>query len=180
MRFNYKFIGILLIASSALLISACKDSSREKEKKPLDSAAIKEQMLKINTQMVAVEDESINKFIESKGWKMTETGTGLRWMMLENGTGEKAKSDQVASIAYSLYLLSGKLLYSSDSLGVKSFKIGHGDVERGLDEGILLLKIGDKARFILPSHLAFGFQGDGQLVPRKASLLYEVKLIDLK
>ncbi len=180
MRFSYNLIRILLFSSFAFVLNACNDFLEKEEKNPVDYAALEEQMIKINTQLVTLEDESIKNFIESEGWEMTETGTGLHWMQLENGKGEKAKTGQIASIEYSLSLLSGEVVYSSESTGIKSFKIGKGGVESGLEEGILFLKIGDKARFVLPSHLAYGLQGDGQSIPRKASLVYEVKLIDLK
>lgn len=111
---------------------------------------------------------------------MEETGSGLRWMILQNGEGEKEQIDQLASLEFKVYLLSGRLIYSLEITGLKSFLIGHGGVESGLEEGILFLKLGDKARFILPSHLAFSLQGDGHMIPEKTSLLYEVKLIDLK
>lgn len=137
-------------------------------------------MLKVNSKLVEIEDESINKFIERKGWEMKETGTGLRWMLIENGEGERAQTGQLVSLEYKVYLFSGQLIYSSKTMGIKSFKIGYGGVESGLEEGILFLKLGDKARFILPSHLAYGLQGDGRSIHRKVSLLYEVELIELK
>lgn len=178
MRFNYSLVSILVYASLALFFVACEDDTHKKE--TIDYAAIKEQMLKVNSKLVEIEDESINKFIERKGWEMKETGTGLRWMLIENGEGERAQTGQLVSLEYEVYLFSGQLIYSSKTMGIKSFKIGYGGVERGLEEGILFLKLGDKARFILPSHLAYGLQGDGQSIPRKVSLLYEVELIELK
>jgi FKBP-type peptidyl-prolyl cis-trans isomerase len=51
-------------------------------------------------------------------------------------------------------------------------------VERGLDEAMQLLKVGDRAKLILPSHLAFGLVGDDNCVPRKAILIYDVQIID--
>ena len=178
MRFSYNFLWTLVFTSFALFFVACANDVPEKE--TIDYAAIEEQMLKINSQMVTLEDEGIKKFIDSRGWEMQETGTGLRWMFIENGNGEKVQTGQLASLEYKVYLLSGQLIYSSERRGIKSFKIGHGGVESGLEEGILFLKLGDKARFILPSHLAYGLQGDGQSIPQKASLLYEIELIELK
>jgi len=180
MGLSYNHLRILLFTSFALLLNACSGFSDKDEKKPVDYVALEEQMMIINTQLVTLEDDNIKKFLENKDWEMTETGTGLRWMLLENGDGEKTKTGQIASLEYRLSLLSGELMYSSESMGIKSFKIGQGGVERGLEEGILFLKIGDKSRFVLPSHLAYGLQGDGQSIPQKASLVYEVKLIDLK
>jgi FKBP-type peptidyl-prolyl cis-trans isomerase len=43
----------------------------------------------------------------------------------------------------------------------------------------LLLRVGDKARFILPSHLAHGVPGDGVKIPRRATIIYDLELINI-
>jgi len=80
---------------------------------------------------------------------------------------------------YRISLLDGTLCYSSDSLGVKEFAIGHGGVESGLEEGILLLKVGDKARFIMPPFKAHGLLGDMKKIPARSIIVYEIELLKL-
>ena len=58
-----------------------------------------------------------------------------------------------------------------------SFKVGFGGVESGLEEGVLLLRTGDKARFIMPPHLAHGLIGDGDCIPMRAIIIYDVELV---
>ncbi|HIN39955.1 MAG TPA: FKBP-type peptidyl-prolyl cis-trans isomerase, partial [Flavobacteriales bacterium] len=70
--------------------------------------------------------------------------------------------------------------YSSDIDGTKGFVAGKGEVEDGLDEGVFYMQTGDKAKFILPSHLAYGLMGDGDKVPSHSVLVYDVELIDIK
>ncbi len=53
------------------------------------------------------------------------------------------------------------------------------EVESGLHHGVKHLSVGDKAKFILPSHLAFGTYGDGEKIPSKATLLYDLELIEI-
>jgi len=48
-----------------------------------------------------------------------------------------------------------------------------------LEEGLLLLHQGDKAKFIIPSHLAYGLLGDQKQIPPGATLVYDVELIQL-
>ena len=53
-------------------------------------------------------------------------------------------------------------------------------MEPGLEEGILFMCEGDRAKFILPSHRAFGLTDDQDKIPPKATLIYDVKLIKIK
>lgn len=74
-------------------------------------------------------------------------------------------------------MLTGDLVYSSEIAGEREFRIGRGGVELGLEEGILLMREGDKARFIMPSHLAHGVPGDGVKIPARAAIVYDLELL---
>ncbi|MBN2236859.1 MAG: FKBP-type peptidyl-prolyl cis-trans isomerase, partial [Bacteroidales bacterium] len=126
------------------------------------------------------EEAIIQRYVDRYGWKMNKTETGLRWMIYHHGNGATVELGKIAVIEYKTYSLDGRLLYSSEKDRKKSFLIGHGGVESGLEEAILFLKIGDKSRFVLPSHLAFGLTGDGNKIKGRNSLMMEVELIDLK
>ncbi len=178
MIFNYKQSGFVALFLFGLLFSSCEKKVEQKQK--LDYAKLEKEMLAVNSRFVSFEDANIDRFVKRYNFKMNKTATGLRWMILKHGQGEKLKPGQTINIEYKVYLLDGQLIYSSEKDGNKSIKLGHTDIESGLEEGILLLNVGDKARFILPSHLAFGLGGDGNKIPAKSSLLYEVKLIDLE
>jgi FKBP-type peptidyl-prolyl cis-trans isomerase len=110
---------------------------------------------------------------------MEETPTGLWVGISGRGTGEKAQPGMTAAIKYRLSLLDGTICYDSDSLGLKTFRIGHGGVESGLEEGILLLREGDRATFIMPPHLAHGLPGDGNRIPARSIIMYDVELVKL-
>jgi len=58
------------------------------------------------------------------------------------------------------------------------FSVGVGQVIPGWDEGIMLLNKGAGARFVIPSHLAYGAQGAGGVIPPNATLIFEVELVD--
>jgi peptidyl-prolyl cis-trans isomerase A (cyclophilin A) len=53
-------------------------------------------------------------------------------------------------------------------------------VIEGWDEGIALLQVGDKARFVIPAHLGYGAYGAGGVIPPHATLIFDVELIDVK
>jgi FKBP-type peptidyl-prolyl cis-trans isomerase FkpA len=135
--------------------------------------------MEVNRLLVKKDSARIAQYIKERNWDMNETNTGLWYMIYEKGTGDKSKEGLYATINYNVELLDGSQCYSSDSLGPKRFKIGRGSVESGLEEGILLLKEGDKARFILPPHLAHGLVGDDNKIPARSIIVYDVELISL-
>ncbi len=137
-------------------------------------------LVNYNRGVVLTEDQQIDDFIARYGWKMSKTGTGLRYLIFKKGSGIKGQRGKVAIIRYTSRLLNGNLCYTSDKDGLKEFKIGYGGVESGVEEGILLMHVGDRAKFILPSHLAFGLLGDQNKIPQHAVLVYDIELVKIK
>jgi len=111
---------------------------------------------------------------------MEETGSGLRYLIYKKGDGEKAEKGKVVVLDYTLSLITGDVIYSSDKDGKKVFKIGQGDVESGLEEAIHFMHVGDKAKLILPAHLAYGLLGDNNKIPPRSILVYDTELIEIK
>ena len=74
-------------------------------------------------------------------------------------------------------MLDGSLCYSSDSLGPSTFRVDR--AISGLEEGMLKLRVGDKARFIMPPYLAHGLIGDENRIPSRAIIIYDVELLDV-
>lgn len=157
---------------------SCGDNLPNQNK--IDKKEIEESLVKVNKKLVKSENEQIEDFITRYGWEMKKTGTGLRYMIYKHGSGALATTGQVAKVNFTVSLLNGKVCYSSDTEGLKEFQIGQGGVESGLEEGILLMKTGDRAKFIITSHLAFGLLGDTDKIPAKAALVYDIELVELK
>jgi FKBP-type peptidyl-prolyl cis-trans isomerase len=110
-----------------------------------------------------------------------ETPSGLRYKILQQGTGAKAEKGKTVSVHYKGQLIDGNVFDSSYARKQPiDFKLGIGQVISGWDEGIQLLKIGDKARFVIPSNLAYGSQGAGGVIPPDATLIFDVELMDVK
>ena len=139
----------------------------------------KESLIRANKGLVTIDKERIEAFAERHQWEMATTETGLWYQIYEHGTGDSARNGLIASLKYTISLLDGTLCYSSDSTGEKTFLIGQGGVESGLEEGILLMRCGDKARFIMPPHLAHGLPGDNDKIPPRSTIVYQVELLNL-
>lgn len=174
----YRFQLILFILM--LGFQSCSNKKNVVETNNLNQDQVTEKLLEANKAAIEFENKQIDKLIAGSGWNMLETATGLRYEIIEKGNGPKAETGRIARLEYETKLIDGKIIYSSVQKGPKEFRIGSGGVESGLEEGILLLQQGDKARFVIPSFLAHGLSGDQDCIPPKATLIYTIKLIDLK
>ncbi|MAU72139.1 MAG: peptidylprolyl isomerase [Pseudozobellia sp.] len=109
------------------------------------------------------------------------TDSGLRYKIIQKGNGAKAEKGKTVSVHYEGSLMSGQVFDSSYKRNQPiDFKLGIGQVISGWDEGIGLLQVGDKARFVIPSELAYGSSGAGGVIPPNAPLLFDVELMDVK
>lgn len=115
----------------------------------------------------------------SQGFEVSESG--LRYKIIQKGDGAKAEKGNMVSVHYKGMFADGGVFDSSYKRGNPiEFPVGMGRVIAGWDEGIQLLQVGDKARFVIPSHLAYGSQGAGGVIPPNATLVFDVELMGVK
>ncbi|OYU83417.1 MAG: peptidylprolyl isomerase [Flavobacterium sp. BFFFF2] len=122
-------------------------------------------------------DAEVEKLAE--GYQITESG--LRYSILEHGNGAQAQKGKKVSVHYTGALANGKVFDSSYPRKKPiEFPLGVGQVISGWDEGIALLKVGDKARFIIPSYLGYGSNEVGGVIPANSTLVFDVELMDVR
>lgn len=110
-----------------------------------------------------------------------ETASGLRYKMIQKGSGKQAENGKVVAVHYEGSLPDGKVFDSSYKRKKPiEFPLGEGNVIEGWDEGIALLQVGDKARFVIPPDLGYGASGAGGVIPPNAILIFDVELMDVK
>ena len=117
--------------------------------------------------------------------KLTEgaisTESGLKYVILKEGDGEKPQSGQTVSVHYSGYLVDGTKFDSSyDKNKPIEFSLGKGEMIKGFDEGFALMNVGSKAKFIIPPELGYGKRGSPPEIPGDADLTFDVKLLAVK
>lgn len=115
----------------------------------------------------------------SEGFEETESG--LRYQIIQKGIGTQAEKGNTVAVHYKGMFPDGSEFDNSYKRGNPiEFPVGMGNVIPGWDEGIQLLKVGDKARFVIPSHLAYGSRGAGGVIPPNATLVFDVELMEVK
>lgn len=163
-----------------VVIYSC-DNNNNKNVVSNNNIDIKKPLEKANQHLTKIEETEINDYIKRYSWNMNTTNSGLRYMIYKkSNTNINPEIGSIVKINYNISLINGVSCYSSDSTGPKIFEIGKGQAETGLEEGIMLLNKGDKAKFIIPSYLAYGLSGDFNKIPKRATLIYDIELLDVK
>ncbi|MCM1041463.1 MAG: FKBP-type peptidyl-prolyl cis-trans isomerase [Bacteroides sp.] len=166
---------ILCLAVLAALSCACK---RTVVAVTPDDTAAKARQEMLSAQEIAIhqELEGIEAFLQRSGWQMQRSGSGLYYSIeaAPNPNAPSVERGDAVRLSYTLRLLNGEEIASSEKNGLKTFIVGKSETEPGLTEAVLMMRKGDRARLILPSRLGFGFSGNGAEIPPMASLLYEL------
>ena len=173
------FVIRMVCLVAFLGLSSCSGSQNRPEKRKKSTEIPLETYIKINKQIVAEQQKEIEQYVADQGLDMNQTETGLWYLITAPGSGTNVEKGQIVTLNYSIHLLDGSLCYSSADKGPKIFKVGQGGVESGLEEGVLMLKKGSKAVFIMPPHLAHGMVGDDDNIPQRAIIRYEVEVLEV-
>jgi len=130
---------------------------------------------------LAEEKAAIEAELDKLATGFEKTESGLRYQILQNGTGTQATKGATVSVHYKGQLTDGTVFDSSYKRKEPiEFALGMGHVIAGWDEGVSLLKVGDKARFVIPSNLGYGSRGAGGAIPPNANLIFDVELVSVK
>ncbi|NOQ73689.1 MAG: hypothetical protein GQ574_16905 [Crocinitomix sp.] len=136
----------------------------------------------MNAQFATEESEEIDLFLSTHpDWSMISTGTGLRYMVYHKSESlDTAKVGNTVTVHFDISLLSGDVCYSSSENGPESFIVEKSDIESGLHEGVQFMCVGDKAKFIIPSHAAHGLVGDTEKIPPLSPVIYDIELLKIE
>ncbi|MDX9977745.1 MAG: FKBP-type peptidyl-prolyl cis-trans isomerase [Candidatus Cloacimonadales bacterium] len=117
---------------------------------------------------------------KSTNRKVVKMETGLQYEVLLEGKGEECKKGDLVRVHYTGWLLDGTKFDSSvDRRQAFDFKLGAGMVIKGWDQGVAGMKIGEKRMLTIPSDLAYGDRGAAGVIPPKATLKFEVELLEI-
>jgi len=132
-----------------------------------------------------VEILNVEKMIEPKPYDVSgkdtlTTASGLKYIKVAETTGIQAKAGDTVIVHYTGFFEDGKIFDSSIQRGQPfEFQLGQGKVIPGWDEGLSLMKIGEKTRFIIPYQLGYGEEDFGP-ISGKSTLVFDVELLGIK
>ena len=144
--------------------------------------------------LLVEEAKTIEAYVADKGLNASKTENGLYYVIEKEGTGPETTPGTTMHVNYAGYLLDGTMFDTSWPEIAKAnnifnegrpyeplpVNVGMGQVIPGWDEGLMLLKKGSKAKFIIPSPLAYGEGGAGALIPGNSILVFDVEVMDVQ
>jgi len=147
-----------------------KQQAAEKKKAEAKKAAAKN-----------AESSLLKKYLKDNKITAKPTASGLYYIEKVAGTGPMAAAGKKVSVQYTGTLLNGKKFDSSRDHDGKpyEFELGKGNVVKGWDEGIAMMRKGGKAILIVPSSLGYGEKDMGN-IPPYSPLVFDVELVDVK
>jgi FKBP-type peptidyl-prolyl cis-trans isomerase len=163
-KFRQSLINIFILVALASTGSSCKDK----------------------TNYYLVELDKLNKYIADNNITTQPKASGLYYIEILAGTGDRARSGGYVSVRYKGYFLDGTVFDQNlDTADPYTFPLGYGSVIAGWDEGISYMKEGGKAKLIIPSSLAYSSQeqpgiNGGPVIPPYTTLIFEVELVNVQ
>jgi len=127
------------------------------------------------------EEKTIEQVLKEQNLTAKRTPGGTYYVPVVAGTGAQPAVGQTVKVHYSGYLLNGTKFDSSVDRGTPfEFPVGKGNVIKGWDEGIPMMKVGEKGLLFIPSDQGYGSRGAGGSIPPNSILIFEVELIEVK
>ncbi|MDD4645295.1 MAG: FKBP-type peptidyl-prolyl cis-trans isomerase [Bacteroidales bacterium] len=169
----------VMLLTSLLMAGGCKPKYRQPEVQEKIIAPDQASVIESNQLMIRQNAQLIRDQATVRGWTLTETGTGVfyqRYPLKRSEPSKKIEPGDRVSLEYEVRLLNGVFCYSSKDKGLKQFIVEKSDAESGLHEVIQLLHPGDSALVVIPPHRAFGLTGDGDRIPPRAILVYDIRI----
>lgn len=176
---KYLIIIMLIVSACGLMVSCDQKttgsvvSSSEGAKDDKDAPYVEG-----NKNIMRRENEEMQMFIQRYGWQMQRTPSGLYIEILEPGKGELYKEGDPVNLEYRTFLLTGEMIYCSDSLGLKHFIVNRSEGIDALHEAVQMLRPDAKARLVVPSYLAYGVSGDGDRIQGLQPIMMEIHLTE--
>jgi FKBP-type peptidyl-prolyl cis-trans isomerase len=133
---------------------------------------------------VKIDEDIIKKYIKDNNITNAQRqSSGLYYVpSVEVPTGVRATPGKTVSVLYTGMLMNGTVFDATSRRGNApfSFLLGSGQVIQGWDEGIALMRKGEKGQLLIPSALGYGEEGAPPSIPKNAVIRFDVELVDVR
>lgn len=120
-------------------------------------------------------------FVEKTWPEAKKTNTGIRYLILRPGNGEKPKPGEKVAVLYVGRLLNGTVFdQATEKEKAFTFRVAREQVIQGWDQILPMIQVGEKRLVIVPPELAYGTRGQPPKIPRNSTLVFEIELLEIQ
>ncbi len=155
----------------ALALTACHNDPPVIMPSSQQNNKLKDNMINANRTIAQAEETSISEYVQRRNWQMQRLANGARVWEYQKGSGKRIDYEDSVHLVYDIETITGKTIYKELQ---DDYVAGRRQTILGLDEAVMQLHGGSRAKIILPSNLAYGIGGDGDRIPQSAILVLDV------
>ena len=122
---------------------------------------------------------ALDTYFQEKNIEPKKGDHDLFFQIEKKGKGQKPKDGDYVKIHYKGMLLDGTVFDESEKDDPYVFRLGHRLVIKGWDNGLQYFSEGSKGTLFVPSSQGYGDKGIADMIPKKASLVYEIELLEI-
>ena len=141
---------------------------------------INDYFMKLQQERLEINKQAGAEFLEINRHKagVVELPSGLQYEILKQGTGAKPSANDKVKCHYHGTLINGTVFDSSVQRGEPA-TFGVSQVITGWVEALQMMPVGSKWRLFIPSNLAYGEHGAGDVIEPNSTLIFDVELLDI-
>jgi len=163
-------------------LMGCQGPEPRKAIKVNSGSFIKESVER-NKKLLAFEEQLIQDFIQKDSlhaYISTSDGSWYYYDLKNEVATYTPQTDDLVRFTYTLSTLNNEILYSEEEVGIQSYKVDKQELFPGLRNSLKLLKEGEKATFLFPSSLGYGYLGDKNKIDVNVPLKATITIISIE
>ncbi len=153
-------LGVILVGFFSTSCKKPKPQLPSNKIQVIDSSEVK--LREYNRNITLNEDSAIVQFLALQNLEFSKTESGIWYYFEKKSNLKQIVEERSVTFSYQAFSFEGIMLDLDDN---KTVELGKKQVPTGLEEGLKLMKKGEIARFIVPSYLAYGSQGNERIAP---------------
>ncbi|MDR1983301.1 MAG: FKBP-type peptidyl-prolyl cis-trans isomerase [Prevotellaceae bacterium] len=187
MKKNYVTLNILF---ALIVFTGCKNNDTNNNFKPKVAVNIRENIEKVNKILSEKDNDRIESFLRRHNLQATFDDTGFWIVEIEKGNGTKIQNGSLVALKCTINLLDGTHCYTYNEDNPLIFVLSKSNelsetsnaqnVISGLHSALVLIENQSRAVLVFPPHLAHGVIGDGNNIPPRSILVYDIKVLDVQ
>ncbi|AXG70372.1 putative FKBP-type peptidyl-prolyl cis-trans isomerase FkpA [Kordia sp. SMS9] len=174
---------IALFCLLGMLIVSCSEPQAREPVSKSTGSFLKESVAR-NKALIAKEEANIQKYIKQDSTNTYIASKNGFWYFYNTKSEQESyfpKKGDTLTYAYNIFrMTTGESIYKKEEIGIQQYVVDKQQIFPGLRFGLQLMKKGETATFLFPSHVAYGYHGDNKRIGTNVPIKSTITLLDIK